>query len=222
MILIFLGGVMLLALAGGLLLLTPRVTADAAAIDAANALVANGRAAEAARIYEGLIAAGVNDSAVYYNLGNAYFQQGATPQAIAAYRRAAELAPRDADIRANLETALVAAPESAALVPGGPAAVLAGLTGRLLSPDETAALALALWFGLAFLLLLWWWAMRNRAGTAAPRRIGRLAFVVGLLLLVVGLSLAGRVYLGRSPLDGLGIGDVAASLAAVAVRLTTV
>ena len=36
---------------------------------------------EAANVYETIIAAGIQDSALYYNLGNAYFKQGEIPLA---------------------------------------------------------------------------------------------------------------------------------------------
>ena len=44
----------------------------------------------------------VESAAVYFNLGNAYLKQGELGKAVFEYRRARNLAPRDADIRANL------------------------------------------------------------------------------------------------------------------------
>jgi len=52
-----------------------------------------------------VLAAGVNDPRVHYNLGNAYFKAGRLGFAIWNYRKALEMAPRDEDIRANLEYA---------------------------------------------------------------------------------------------------------------------
>ncbi len=55
--------------------------------------------------YEKIVAAGYQSPELYYNLGNAYFRQGQLGQAIMNYIRARRLAPRDDDIRANLQFA---------------------------------------------------------------------------------------------------------------------
>jgi len=73
--------------------------------DAANRLYEQGKYSEAAVAYEGLIQQHHVSAALYYNLGNALFKSGQTGQAIAAYRLAQRLAPRDPDIRANLRFA---------------------------------------------------------------------------------------------------------------------
>jgi tetratricopeptide (TPR) repeat protein len=56
----------------------------------------------AAEHFESLIARGVKSAAVYYNLGNCYYKQGHTGRAVATYRRGGMLAPRDSDIKTNL------------------------------------------------------------------------------------------------------------------------
>lgn len=56
----------------------------------------------ALRIFESLVSSGVRHPAVYYNLANCYYQQGEIGKAVANYRRARLLSPRDDDIRANL------------------------------------------------------------------------------------------------------------------------
>ena len=87
----------------------PAFSGRAAAADipaefgAANKLYAEGRFADAAGAYETMIQSGVVSPALYFNHGNAEFKAGNLGQAIAAYRRAAQLAPRDAEVRANLE-----------------------------------------------------------------------------------------------------------------------
>ncbi len=58
---------------------------------------------QAAEHFEALVARGIEDSDVYYNLANAYYKQGRLGKAVANYRRALVLAPRDDDARANLE-----------------------------------------------------------------------------------------------------------------------
>ena len=70
--------------------------------DAANALYAQGKYTTAAKAYESLVADGTTSATLYFNLGNAYFKAGQIGHAIASYRRAEQLAPRDPDVRGNL------------------------------------------------------------------------------------------------------------------------
>ena len=77
--------------------------ADASADFAAtNKLYAEGKFAEAATAYEKIIATGTQSPALLFNAGNAECKAGHLGQAIAAYRQAELLAPRDAELRANL------------------------------------------------------------------------------------------------------------------------
>ncbi len=73
--------------------------------DSANRLYEEGKFTQAAAGYQALLHSGEVSAAVYFNLGNAFFKTGQLGQAIAAYRRAEELAPRDPDLRANLRFA---------------------------------------------------------------------------------------------------------------------
>jgi hypothetical protein len=61
--------------------------------------------AEASRLYEEILASGFISWPVLYNLGNAEYRQGRLGRAILNYRRAERLAPRNADIKANLKQA---------------------------------------------------------------------------------------------------------------------
>jgi tetratricopeptide (TPR) repeat protein len=74
----------------------------AADFSAANKLYAEGKFADAAAIYENILKNGGQSSALLFNCGNAEFKSGRPGEALAAYRRAALLSPRDAEIRANL------------------------------------------------------------------------------------------------------------------------
>jgi tetratricopeptide (TPR) repeat protein len=96
--------------AGCLLLLAAAATcarADDASdpFDQANKLYEEGHYTLAVAAYEKMAQAGPVSAAVYFNLGNAWFKAGQTGRAIGAWRRAAELAPRDPDVRANLQFA---------------------------------------------------------------------------------------------------------------------
>lgn len=80
------------------------LAADASAeFTAANKLYAEGKFAEAAAAYEKILQTGRQSPALWFNDANAEFKAGHLGKAIAAYRRAELLAPRDADIRANLD-----------------------------------------------------------------------------------------------------------------------
>ncbi len=76
------------------------------------ALVEEGNKAYQAGTYEAArdrylegIAKGADNAHVWYDLGNTYFRLGSFGQAIASYRRAELVRPRDPDIRANLSLA---------------------------------------------------------------------------------------------------------------------
>jgi tetratricopeptide (TPR) repeat protein len=76
-----------------------------AEFNTANRLYAEGKFAEAAGTYEKILQSGAVSPALYFNYGNAEFKSGNLGRAIAAYRKAAHLTPRDAEVRANLEFA---------------------------------------------------------------------------------------------------------------------
>lgn len=79
------------------------VSADA--LEEANTQFAAGKYAEAASAYERLMETSGPTATRLFNLGNARFRLGENGPAILAYERAALLAPRDPDIRANLKLA---------------------------------------------------------------------------------------------------------------------
>jgi tetratricopeptide (TPR) repeat protein len=80
-------------------ILAADVTAD---FSAANKLYAQGKFPEAANAYEKILAAGAQSPALLFNYANAEFKSGNLGKAIDGYRRAELLAPRDAEVRANL------------------------------------------------------------------------------------------------------------------------
>ncbi len=78
--------------------------ADAAGdFAAANRLYAEGKFSAAATGYEHLLKTDDGSAKLLFNYGNAEFKAGHLGKAIAAFRRAELLAPRDQEIRANLE-----------------------------------------------------------------------------------------------------------------------
>lgn len=69
----------------------------------ANKLYAEGKFAAAATTYEKILHSGTASPALWFNYGNAEYKLGQIGRAIAAYRHAELLAPRDDEVRANLD-----------------------------------------------------------------------------------------------------------------------
>lgn len=128
-----------------------RAELAAAAFESANKLYEEGKFAEAAAAYEKLAPPGQTSAALCFNLGNACFKSGQIGRAIAAYRQAEQLTPRDPDLRANLQFARnqVQAPT---LSPGRWQRWL----GRLTLNEWTLLAAAAVWLWLLLLAILQW------------------------------------------------------------------
>lgn len=140
----------------------------------ASALLAAGDLAGAQQAYESMITSGVRDADVYYNLGNVLFRQERLPEAVVAWRRAALLAPRDADVAANLEFARRKFVD--AIPPVEPAPVWAPWQAAL-TADEGQWIGGVL-AGIGLLVV----ANRRRFGAAPAAGIGAFTTVVGLVL----------------------------------------
>src|SRR5947207_942968 len=123
-----------------------------AAFEQANKLYEQGTFAEAAAAYEKIVAGGRVSSALYFNLGNALFKSGRIGRAIANYRLAEQLAPRDPDIRANLRFARNHVNGVEARLP---AWWRRGI-GHLTLNEWTALAAVAFWLWFILLVLAQW------------------------------------------------------------------
>jgi len=75
-------------------------------ISQANRLYYQSQFSEAAEIYERVIADGMKNGHLHFNLGNTYFRMGDLPKAILQYIKAQNLLPRNEDVAANLEYAI--------------------------------------------------------------------------------------------------------------------
>jgi len=149
--------------------------------DAANRLYEEGKFAEAVSAYEKLGQSGQVSAALYFNLGNAYFKSGQIGRAIAAYRTAQQITPRDPDLRANLQFARNQTP-SPTLSPSRWQRWLA----RLSLNEWTLLAAGAVWLWLILLAIqLWRPALRPVLRSYAFT----LAVVGALLCLCVAASL---------------------------------
>ena len=76
-----------------------------AALDSANAAYSQGNYDKAAKLYEEVLASGVEAPELYYNLGNAYYKLNKIGLSILNYERAKKMAPGDEDVLHNLELA---------------------------------------------------------------------------------------------------------------------
>jgi tetratricopeptide (TPR) repeat protein len=93
--------------------------ADSATVfNDANRLYEQGKFTDAATAYDKLIQSGVVSPALYFNEGNAWFKSGQIGKAVVAYRKAEQLAPRDPDVRANLQFARNHIPNYIPALPG--------------------------------------------------------------------------------------------------------
>ncbi|MBE7462217.1 MAG: tetratricopeptide repeat protein [Planctomycetes bacterium] len=135
----------------------------------------------AARLFEAVLDGGIENGAVLYNLGNAHFRAGDYGRAIAAYRRALRLRPRDPYLRANLQAALEAAP-------GGRAEADPPWWKRVffwhatLAQQERLFVAAGAWSLLFLLALVRLWRAGGSERTAGALR-GALAFALLVALL---------------------------------------
>jgi tetratricopeptide (TPR) repeat protein len=75
------------------------------AFEAANQLYNDGKYDAAREKYEQIISSGIENGAVYYNIGNCHFKAGELGEAILLYRKAQRLMPADPDIEFNLDFA---------------------------------------------------------------------------------------------------------------------
>lgn len=138
--------------------------------------------------YEALIDRGYSDAALYFNLGNSYFESVNLGRAILSYLRARKISPRDMDIRDNLELARgmtvdrVAA-EGASLVES-----VSYFGHRWATPDELGTAVVLLWIasGVAIGALLVWRVFPLRR---VVRAVTTSATVVTALLLLLVVSM---------------------------------
>ncbi len=155
-----------------------------------NTAYAEGKLNSAINHYEALIKANQVSPALYFNLGNAYFKMGHLGQAIAYYRKAQELAPRDSDIANNLQMARAKASANAPFrLPWWQ-----GWT-HILSLNEWTWAAMAVGWGLIALLSIRLWLAAPKPGL--HRAIRWLAVVFALLGTGFGIRLA--EYYGPAP-----------------------
>jgi len=151
-----------------------------ASFEAANKLYEEGKYADAAASYERLLQGGQVSAALYFNLGNAAFKSSQIGRAIAAYRHAERLAPRDPDVRANLQFA-----RNQVQGPTLPVGRWQRWLNRFTLNEWTVMATTALWLLFLLLGLLQW-----RPALKATLRRAVLAVASGAVLLAACLAAA--------------------------------
>ena len=170
----------------------------------ANERYERGEYAEAAQQYEALIDRGYSDAALYFNLGNAYLENGDLGRAILNYLRARELSPRDPDIRANLDLTRGMTADRIAAERGPLIESLSYFGHRWGTPDELGIAAILLWAasGVSIGALLVWRVFPLRRALRVATIFSTVAAAMSLLL-VVSMTYA-------NPYDNTGVVTAAA------------
>jgi hypothetical protein len=145
---------------------------------------------EASRLYEEILASGMIHGTVLYNLGNAYFKMNRLGEAILAYERARQLLPRDGDVAANLRLARELTADK--IAQENPPLLIRWITylARTLNVNELTWLSFMLYVLTASLVVIGIWTRPKRL----RKKILVSALAIGILLVVSGSSLAGRIY----------------------------
>jgi len=154
----------------------------------ANQRYETGNYSEAIAGYEAIITAGVRNSDVYYNLGNAYFKQGDMGRAILNYRRAQQLDPPDADIAANLALARTQTVDKLEVPPEGVLVNIVEIAEEWLTLNQAAMLALSLWLLMCIAFIVAIFQPRWRRLSAGIMAILAVFLLIGLI------SMANRLY----------------------------
>lgn len=161
--------------------------ADASAeFTAANRLYEQGKFQEAAAAYERLVNAGPPRASVHFNLGNAWLKSQRLGLAIAEFRRAAVLDPRDPDVRANLALARNKLPK-----PPQPDPIWSTVLDRLRLAEWMAIAGFATW---SFAGVLW---LSRLSNALAARLRGWIPLFGAVAVLAVTLAVA-AVYAERA------------------------
>jgi len=196
-----------------LLLAKPPVAATET-MHTANQLYESGQYARAAQGYQQLADQGFADSALYYNLGNAYFKLGDYGRAILNYRRAEQLAPRDADIQTNLNLGRTQVVdqfeenvEETAAVNENFVSRLGKVTQTWLTLNELAVITLGVWFLFSVLVIV----ISNLTKGSSLRESLQYVLVATSLVLTIGIiSLGSRLYVEHSNPEGVIVaGEIA-------------
>ncbi len=141
--------------------------------------------AGAAQAYREALAGGLDGARVQYNLGNALYRSGNPGEAIAHWLAAQAMAPRDPDIRANLQRALMERPQGPpAPSPSWLHSLVSRVIDSLTLSELAGAAALLYWLAAAAGIAL---LVRTRPSRSLHRALIVLA-VLGVVALALGIG----------------------------------
>ena len=181
---------------------------EEAAFEAANTLAYQGDYAGAVAGFERLVEGGMDDPALFLNLGNAQYRLGAFGEAIWAFRRGLRCAPSDSlqeSLAHNLQIARSALQARYRASNDGSQFIYSEPGGWLYQLSHLMTLELLL-----ILFLVLWWLL---AGCLIARRLlkggswGSLAVPLAVLVLLVGGLLAARISTDDSFRLGVVVAD---------------
>ena len=177
-----------------LLSLSAQAQDSAVGFKAANDLAYQGDYKGAVAAYEAIVEAGMDDSALFLNLGNAYFRNEAYGSAIWAFRRGLNCepeAPLQESLAYNLEVARAALQARYRASNDGSQFIYTEPGGWLYQLSHTLSLPPLLW---TFLGLWWVLCLLLMMRRFKPdKSFGSVATPVGVLALLVGGLLLARV-----------------------------
>ncbi len=169
---------LLLLFVGGL---TLRADFASTEFERANKLYEQNKFTDAVATYDYLIADGKVSAAVFFNRGNAFFKQNQIGKAIASYRQAEKMAPRDPEVRANLQFARNLAGSATLKTERWK-----NWLDRLTVNEWTALVTITFWLLFALLAVVQW---RTELKRTLNRFIFALAAILLLLAIPLGLSI---------------------------------
>jgi len=173
---------------------SPAQSAAAGLLEQANQAYEESRYAEAVRLYEDILFSGVIHGTVLYNLGNAYFKTDRLGEAILAYERARQLIPRDDDVVANLQLARELTVDKITRKKSHLLIRWITSPARNLNFNELTWMSFSLYLITALLAVTGIWIRKERI----RKKILVSALVAGILLVLAGGSLAGKIIWHRS------------------------
>ena len=155
----------------------------------ANTHYRRGEYAEARDKYSQIAASGLHNAALFYNMGNANFKLERLGEAILWYERALRLAPRDADIAANVQFANLVKQDRDDAVGGNVIVAALGQAYRMPALNELSLAVSAALIAVTVLAIWRLWVLdRARAGWMLAMAVATTSLVVA------GLFLFSRVF----------------------------
>jgi tetratricopeptide (TPR) repeat protein len=151
-------------------------------INQAKTAYERGDYAQAIQLYESLVAAGLRDGALYFNLASAYEQSGQSARALLNFLRAQQFIPRDTELSEHL--ALIRARRVD--IQGDESSIMAGLaalTTNLVTVNELTVLTWLFWVAGCGLLTLQFIRPQWRRRTRVSLIVCASLFLVGVILL---------------------------------------